>query len=131
VAKTRIPGASAATTTLASAIRNACDRLVRELLKLARDTPLAGLRADGIETRDEGLFTKNGRGATYQQILELAGRDHVEVTGKSAPPYQTLKRTTSTYGAHYAEVRVDEDTGEVRVTRWAGAFDGGRIVSPK
>jgi xanthine dehydrogenase YagR molybdenum-binding subunit len=70
VAKTRIPGASAATTTLASAIRNACDRLVRELLKLARDTPLAGLRADGIETRDEGLFTKNGRGATYQQILD-------------------------------------------------------------
>ncbi|MGW3352759.1 xanthine dehydrogenase family protein molybdopterin-binding subunit [Nonomuraea rubra] len=122
VAKTRIPGASAATTTLASAIWNACDQLVRELAKLT------GLR---IETREAGLFTADGRGLTYWQLLELAGRDHVEVTGRSAPPYQTLKRTTSTYGAHFAEVLVDEDTGEVRVTRWAGAFDGGRIVSPK
>ncbi|MFC4111053.1 molybdopterin cofactor-binding domain-containing protein [Nonomuraea zeae] len=131
VAKTRIPGASAATTTLASAIWNARDQLVHELLKLAQDTRLAGLRAGEVETRDEGLFTRDGRGATYRRILELAGRDHIEVTGKSAVPYQTLKRTTSTYGAHFAEVRVDEDTGEVRVTRWASAFDGRRIVSPK
>ncbi|MEV4174133.1 xanthine dehydrogenase family protein molybdopterin-binding subunit [Nonomuraea sp. NPDC049709] len=131
VAKTRIPGASAATTTLASAIWNARDLLVRELLKLAQGTPLTGLRAGEVETRDEGLFARDGRGVTYRRILELAGRDHVEVTGKSAVPYQTLKRTTSTYGAHFAEVRVDDDTGEVRVTRWAGAFDGGRVVSPR
>ncbi|MFI7702633.1 molybdopterin cofactor-binding domain-containing protein [Nonomuraea sp. NPDC049480] len=51
--------------------------------------------------------------------------------GSPAVPYQTIKRNTSTYGAHFAEVRVDEDTGEVRVSRWVGAFDGGRIVSPK
>ncbi|MGN9837259.1 xanthine dehydrogenase family protein molybdopterin-binding subunit [Nonomuraea sp. H19] len=133
VAKTRIPGASAATTTLASAIWNARDRLIRELLTLAKATgsPLAGRRPVEVETRDEGLFTRDGQGETYRRILERAGRDHVEVTGKSAVPYQTVKRTTSTYGAHFAEVRVDEDTGEVRVSRWAGAFDGGRIVSPK
>ncbi|MEV0384931.1 xanthine dehydrogenase family protein molybdopterin-binding subunit [Nonomuraea sp. NPDC050643] len=129
VARTRIPGASAATTTLASAIWNARDRLVRELLAL--DTPLAGLRSSEVETRDEGLFTRDGRGETYRRLLERAGRDHIEVTGRSAVPYQTLKRTTGTYGAHFAEVRVDADTGEVRVTRWTGAFDGGRIVSPK
>ncbi|WP_327582361.1 xanthine dehydrogenase family protein molybdopterin-binding subunit [Nonomuraea sp. NBC_00507] len=131
VAKTRIPGASAATTTLASAIWNARDRLVRELLTLAEGSPLAGRRAEDVETRDEGLFTRDGRGETYRRILERAGRDHVEVTGRSAVPYQTIKRGTSTYGAHFAEVRVDEDTGEVRVSRWVGAFDGGRIVSPK
>ncbi|WP_223167865.1 molybdopterin cofactor-binding domain-containing protein [Nonomuraea sp. SYSU D8015] len=47
VAKTRIPGASA-TTTLASAIWNARDRLVRELLTLAEATgsPLTGRRPD-------------------------------------------------------------------------------------
>ncbi|GAA3587421.1 xanthine dehydrogenase family protein molybdopterin-binding subunit [Nonomuraea rosea] len=131
VAKTRIPGASAATTTLASAIWNARDRLVRELLTIGEGGPLAGLRPDEVETRDEGLFTRDGRGQTYRRLLERAGRDHVEVTGKSAVPYQTVKRTTGTYGAHFAEVQVDEDTGEVRVTRWTGAFDGGRIVSPK
>jgi xanthine dehydrogenase YagR molybdenum-binding subunit len=35
------------------------------------------------------------------------------------------------YGAQFCEVRVDEDTGEVRISRWVGAFDGGRILNPK
>ncbi|MFI7223095.1 xanthine dehydrogenase family protein molybdopterin-binding subunit [Nonomuraea angiospora] len=132
VARTRIPGASAATTTLASAIWSARDNLVRELLKLARGTgsPLAGLSPGEAETRDGGLFGPRG-GETYERILARAGLDAVEVEGRSALPYQTIKRGTYSYGAHFCEVRVDEDTGETRVTRWAGAFDGGRIVNPK
>lgn len=133
VAKTRIPGASAATTTIASAIWSARDNLVRELLALTKGTgsPLAGRRPEEVETRDEGVFLPDGRGMTYQRILADAGRASLEVTGSSALPYQTIKRATYTYGAHFCEVRVDEDTGEVRVIRWVGAFDGGRIVSPK
>jgi xanthine dehydrogenase YagR molybdenum-binding subunit len=135
VAPARIPGASAATTTIASAIWAARDALVRELLALARgtDSPLAGRRPGEVETRDGGVFVKGdpGRGERYERILSRAGRETLEVTGRSAPPVQALKRTAATYGAHFCEVRVDEDTGEVRVTRWVGAFDGGRIVNPK
>jgi xanthine dehydrogenase YagR molybdenum-binding subunit len=35
------------------------------------------------------------------------------------------------FGAQFAEVRVDEDTGEVRVPRLLGMFDAGRIINPK
>jgi xanthine dehydrogenase YagR molybdenum-binding subunit len=35
------------------------------------------------------------------------------------------------FGAHFAEVRVDADTGEVRVPRMLGMFAAGRIVNPK
>jgi xanthine dehydrogenase YagR molybdenum-binding subunit len=35
------------------------------------------------------------------------------------------------FGAQFAEVRVDMDTGEVRVTRLLGAFATGRIINPK
>jgi xanthine dehydrogenase YagR molybdenum-binding subunit len=35
------------------------------------------------------------------------------------------------YGAQFAEVRVHEDTGEVRVPRLLGVFDAGRIINPK
>jgi xanthine dehydrogenase YagR molybdenum-binding subunit len=135
VARTRIPGASAATTTVASAIWAARDNLVRELLELTHgtDSPLSGCRAGDVETRDEGLFLKDspGRGESYQRILGRAGREELTVSGRSAPPWQTIKRRTNTYGAQFCEVRVDEDTGQVRVTRWVGAFDGGRIVNPK
>ncbi|TMR97156.1 xanthine dehydrogenase family protein molybdopterin-binding subunit [Nonomuraea basaltis] len=134
VAATRVPGASAATTTLASAVWAACDKLVRELLALARgaDSPLAGRSPDDVETRDGGLYVRGEpRGESYERILARAGREAVTVGGRSAPPYQTIKRGTYSYGAHFCEVRVDELTGEVRVTRWVGAFDGGRIVNPK
>jgi xanthine dehydrogenase YagR molybdenum-binding subunit len=36
-----------------------------------------------------------------------------------------------TFGAHFAEVRVREDTGEVRVPRLLGMYDAGRIINPK
>jgi xanthine dehydrogenase YagR molybdenum-binding subunit len=35
------------------------------------------------------------------------------------------------YGAQFAEVRVDMDTGEVRVPRLCGVFAAGRIVNPR
>ena len=34
-------------------------------------------------------------------------------------------------GAHFCEVHVDRDTGEVRVMRWVGAFDVGRVLNAK
>ncbi|MBN2123686.1 MAG: molybdopterin-dependent oxidoreductase, partial [Deltaproteobacteria bacterium] len=34
------------------------------------------------------------------------------------------------YGANFAEVEVDTDTGQVRVTRLTGAFDVGRAINP-
>src|SRR5262249_30114187 len=35
------------------------------------------------------------------------------------------------FGAHFAEVGVDRDTGEVRVRRMLGVFAAGRILNPK
>lgn len=133
--KTRIPGASAATSTVGAAVWAARDNLVRELLSLAArtDSPLTGARAGDVETRDAGVFLKSspGTGETYRQILARAGREEVKVTGTSGRSFNSLKRSAHSYGAHFCEVRVDEDTGEVRVTRWVGAFDGGRIVNWK
>ena len=34
-------------------------------------------------------------------------------------------------GSQFAEVRVNPDSGEVRVTRWVGSFGVGRISTPK
>ena len=35
------------------------------------------------------------------------------------------------FGAHFAEVRVNADTGEVRVPRMSGVFSVGRIINPR
>ncbi|HET6275965.1 MAG TPA: xanthine dehydrogenase family protein molybdopterin-binding subunit [Candidatus Cybelea sp.] len=38
---------------------------------------------------------------------------------------------TQAFGAQFAQVEVDPDLGEVRVVRFVGAFDGGRILNAK
>jgi xanthine dehydrogenase YagR molybdenum-binding subunit len=35
------------------------------------------------------------------------------------------------FGAQFAEVRVHQDTGEVRVPRLLGVFAAGRIINPR
>lgn len=131
----RTPGGSATTATIASAVWSARDALVRELLKLAKGTesPLAGARFDDVDTGNEGLHLKNqpGHGESYRALLARAGRDAVEVTGKAALPYKATKHSMHAYGAHFCEVRVDEDTGTAHIARWVGAFDGGRIINPR
>src|ERR687890_237197 len=34
-------------------------------------------------------------------------------------------------GAHFCEVRVDPDTGEVRISRWLGMFDVGTVINAR
>ncbi|GGZ98702.1 xanthine dehydrogenase family protein molybdopterin-binding subunit [Streptomyces subrutilus] len=50
-------------------------------------------------------------------------------TTPSAP--QTSPYARHAFGAHFAEVRVDTVTGEVRVRRMLGVFAAGRILNPR
>ena len=65
---------------------------------------------DGGEVPPEGLSAFAGT----QAALE------------ARPPY-----SRNAFGAQFAEVAVDADTGEVRVTRLLGVFAAGRIVNPR
>ena len=47
-------------------------------------------------------------------------------------PGKTLKDfSQQSYGAHFAEVGVDVDTGEIRLRRMLGVFTAGRILNEK
>src|SRR2546430_9338882 len=48
-------------------------------------------------------------------------------------PYTTLFRSPKavfSFSAVFAEVRVDPDLGLVRLSRFVGAYDAGRIINP-
>ncbi|MEV4170528.1 xanthine dehydrogenase family protein molybdopterin-binding subunit [Nonomuraea sp. NPDC049709] len=133
-------GGSMQTASAAAGVLAACAKLKRTLLGLARrapDSPLRGRRLEEPEARDGGLYL-GGRGQTYAEILAAAGRTHVEAAVKS----NTLRFLTRTLrerrkwvkaatGAQFCEVRVDPDTMEVRVSRWLGVFDVGRVINAK
>ena len=46
-------------------------------------------------------------------------------------PLETQKYSMHSYGAQFCEVRVNEVTGETRVSRFLGSFDCGRILNAK
>ncbi len=76
-------------------------------------------------------------GTTYNDLFAEVRRhfpDGVEAIGRQVggsedPNYKTWSQYT--YGASFAEVGVDIDTGEVRLRRMLGVFAAGRILNPK
>jgi xanthine dehydrogenase YagR molybdenum-binding subunit len=61
----------------------------------------------------------------------LAGRDGVEAEGGIEPGSNNTDYNQNSYGAFFAEVGVDVDTGEVRLRRMLGVFAAGRILNAK
>lgn len=127
-------GGSSQTATLAAAAHEATLALLDELLRLAgNDSPLAGLTADEVEARDGGLGHRSARDRfeSYASILGRAGREEIGVEGESPAPTETQTFSMHSYGAQFCEVRVHAVTGEIRVSRFLGSFDCGRILNPR
>jgi xanthine dehydrogenase YagR molybdenum-binding subunit len=129
-----LAGGSSQTASIAAAIIAASDVLIKELLKLAgNDSPLAGLRPNEVEARDGGLckLEEPGRCESYVSILRRAQRHELVCEAEAPLPLEMMKYSMHSYGAQFCEVRVNAVTGEVRVSRFLGSFDCGRILNAK
>jgi len=104
-----------------SALFDACTKL-RE--KLARQ---AGVPPDQAQFAD-GRISGGGKS---QALAQLAGAQGVEAEGEIKPGDMAKKTSQQAYGAHFAQVSVDMDTGEVRLMRMLGVFAAGRILNMK
>jgi xanthine dehydrogenase YagR molybdenum-binding subunit len=129
-------GGSNQTATIFAAVQAAVEEVHRQLLKMAgkrADSALHGVKYENVEARDGGLYRAGTaqEGETYAAILQKAGQASVEAEASSGPPLEMLKYSMASYGAQFCEVRVHQDTGEVRLSRWLGSFDCGTIVNPK
>ena len=79
------------------------------------------------EFRD-GQITAGGQS---KSLVSLVGAGGVETMGEIRPGDMAKKYSQQSYGAHFAEVAVDADTGEVRLRRMLGVFTAGRILNAK
>ncbi len=131
-----IAGGSAHTATAGAAIHNAGAAVIAKLAELATSderSPLFGAGNTGVIARGGKLFRRDdeGRGESYADILARAGLAEVEARGTGAAnPTAQADYAMHAHGAVFAEVKVDPELGQVRVTRMVGAFAAGRIVNP-
>jgi xanthine dehydrogenase YagR molybdenum-binding subunit len=129
-----IAGGSGQTASIIGAVIAAHRMLVEELLALGGDdSPLAGLTADEVGGRDEGLceLADPTRWDSYSRMLRRAGRDELTAVAFAAPPDETQTYSMHSTGAVFCEVRVNAVTAETRVDRVLGSYDCGTIINPK
>ena len=132
-----IAGGSAHTATAGMAIHEAGAAVIARLADLATGderSPLFGAGNTGVVARGGRLFRRDddSRSDSYGDILKRAGLDEIEARGKgAADPAAQAAYAMHAHGAVFAEVKVDPDLGQMRVTRMVGAFAAGRIVNPR
>ncbi|MET4482003.1 xanthine dehydrogenase family protein molybdopterin-binding subunit [Bradyrhizobium sp. F1.13.3] len=103
-----------------SALFEACQALRTKLAELA------GMNPDAARFSDGQIAT----GARSVSLAELVGSG-VEADGEIRPGRNNQDFSQQSYGAHFAEVGVDQDTGEVRLRRMLGVFAAGRVLNAK
>ncbi len=104
-----------------SALFDACTALRAKLAGLAGLDPDEARFADGqIEAAGQSW-----------PLASLVGPEGVDADGEIVPGATLKDYSQQSYGAQFAEVGVDIDTGEVRVRRMLGVFTAGRILNEK
>jgi xanthine dehydrogenase YagR molybdenum-binding subunit len=114
-------GGSFGAASAGSALYDACDKLRTKLAQSAGIDPLEAEFGDG----------KISGGGKTASLAKLAGDDGVEADGEIKPGEMEEKFSQQAYGAIFAEVGVDIDSGEIRLRRMLGVFAAGRILNEK
>lgn len=132
-----IAGGSAHTATAGGAIHAAGTQAIARLAEIATAdprSPLFGAGNVGVVAREGRLLRRDdeSRGEGFGEILARAGLAELEARGNAAADAAAQERyAMHAHGAVFAEVAVDPELGQVRVTRLVGAFAAGRIINPR
>ncbi len=132
-----IAGGSAHTATAGMALHGAGADVIAKLADLATGdarSPLFGAGNAGVIARGGRLFRRDdeSRSESYSDIIARAGLAEIEGRGSGAADAAAQSAyAMHAHGAVFAEVKVDPDFGQVRVTRLVGAFAAGTIINPR
>ena len=131
----QVEGGSWTAASVAHAISAAADEVRKELLGLAQkmpDSPLAGLKKDDVVLAD-GMIARKDDAKRAVSIADAMRQGAVERIDKEKTVEFKAdgKHAHNVHSAVFAEVKVDEQLGVIRVTRMVSAVAAGRIINPK
>ncbi|MGI2908858.1 xanthine dehydrogenase family protein molybdopterin-binding subunit [Tolypothrix sp. VBCCA 56010] len=131
-----VSGGSATVASVGSAVAGATKAARAKVLDIARAdkrSPLYDIPDTEIAFEDGRMFVKSdkGKSESYADILKRQNLKLVEANYDVQFDEENKKYSMHSFGAQFAEVRVDRDLGEVRVKRFVGAFGTGRVLNLK
>lgn len=132
-----VEGGSWTAASTGAAVQAACQAVREQLFGYARrvdDSPLANAKLDHVVFAGGGiaLAADPTRTVTIAQAMKAGGVDRIEAEETARPSMLTQTRYSSySHSAVFAEVKVDEQLGIIRVTRVVNAVAAGNILNPK
>lgn len=124
-------GGSVTLASITPAVREAANDALRQVLALAAvmlglpDAPVADF---AVQDADVVYLKDSAKRLPYRDVARKMG-DYM-IVGKGARGPNPDGAAVNTFGAHFAEVDVNVETGQVRVNRIVAAHDIGRVINP-
>jgi xanthine dehydrogenase YagR molybdenum-binding subunit len=130
-----VEGGSWIAASVSNGIATTSEAVRSRLLRLAQqvpNSPLAGVTADGVTLADGKLASKRdaSRVVSIADAMRHAGVDRIEEE-RSTTFEHAGSHAYNTHSAVFAEVKVDQQLGVIRVTRVVSAVAAGRILNTK
>jgi xanthine dehydrogenase YagR molybdenum-binding subunit len=130
-----VEGGSCGAASVAHAIAKTAGEVRKELLRVAKtmpNSPLAAAKPDSVMLIDGKLVDAkdHGRGVSIAGVMRHARLDRIERESTNSFDDDD-SHARNTHSAIFAEVKVDEELGVIRVTRVVSAVAAGRILNTK
>lgn len=132
-----IEGGSSGAASFGSAVKAACEALKMDLMNHAihmPDSPLKTATSNDVVFAKGNIYLKNdpaGR-ISLADLVQHSGKDSIQAQASAAANQDDKTRYSSyAHSAVFVEVKVDEQLGQVRVTRVVNAVAAGKILNPK
>jgi len=128
-----VEGGSFTTSSVGCAIQAACQAVQKELLRIAQKaprSPFAGAKLKDVTFAADKIRHKDGAEISLVDAMRAGKVDRIEKEA-TAKPNENSKYAHFTHSAIFAEVKIDEQLGVIRVTRVVNAVAAGRILNPK
>ncbi|MFC4311491.1 molybdopterin cofactor-binding domain-containing protein [Steroidobacter flavus] len=126
-------GGSFGAASAGSALLLACEQVrsqIAQLISKDRRSPLAGIEPGKILLQG-GQAVAGKKSEPLPTALSRLAPSGIEGKGEHQGAEKEPKYSSHAFGAQFAELGVDIDTGEIRVRRMLGVFGSGRILNAK
>ncbi|HYR29360.1 MAG TPA: molybdopterin cofactor-binding domain-containing protein, partial [Thermoanaerobaculia bacterium] len=125
-----VEGGSWMAASTGAAVAKACEKLKRAILAAAHKSHGIPRRAKDVAF-SYGRIVRGDTAIAIDDIVSAAGNELSAAATNLPDVLGQRKHVSYTHSAVFAEVRVDEELGVVRVTRVVTAIAAGRILNPK
>jgi xanthine dehydrogenase YagR molybdenum-binding subunit len=134
--ETPVSGGSQTAASTGSAVYLAARALREKLIQMAitdAGSPVHGANTSDVAIEDGriSLRQKPEKSEAIEMLVVRSGQPYIEGDADTKPGAEAKQYSGYSFGAQFAEVRVDADLGQIRVSRMVGAFGAGRILNAK